>query len=99
VNSGSREDIYIKHKRAHGVALLNYEPRRHVGLKRKHAYGVAVINDEPRHHIVMKRRYPSAAVTTGKTTSTTIKSRTGGDENVHAGVRSRALTFRMSCNF
>jgi hypothetical protein len=28
VNSESRENIYIKHKRAHGVALLNYEPRR-----------------------------------------------------------------------
>jgi hypothetical protein len=92
VNSESRENVTIRHKRARGVALLKGETERDIVIKRKRAHRAAALSYEPRRHIVVKRRHPGVAVTTGETTRTTVKSRMGSNTNVRAGVRSRETT-------
>jgi len=87
VNSGSREDIVIKRKRAHGVVTFNDEPRRRVVIKRRHP-DVITFNDEPRRRVVIKRRVPDVAIETSRTT----RSRVGGEVNVRTGIRSHETT-------
>jgi hypothetical protein len=90
VSSGSREDIVLKRKRAHGVITFNDEPRRgeDIVLKRKRAHGVITFNDEPRRRVVIKKRQPDFAIETTRTT----RSRLGGEVNVRTGIRSHETT-------
>jgi hypothetical protein len=91
VSSGSREDVVIKRKRAHGVVALNDEPRRHVVIKRRHP-GVAITTGEASRTTVRNRVGRDVNVRAG------VRSRetTGSSIEINRGQISSSSSLRGS---
>ncbi len=71
MNSGTREEILLKRKRAHGAVVFNQEPRHRMVM----------------HHVVIKRRQPGVAVTgetSGTTVRSRVGGETNVRAGVHA---------------
>jgi hypothetical protein len=75
VNSERGEGIIIKRKRAHGIAMLNHEPRRHIVIKKTHP-GVAVTTGETTRATVRSHIGSGANVGAGKRSRETTGSST-----------------------
>ena len=85
VRGGGSDDVFIKRKRAHRVVGVDNEPSG-VVIKKKIKRRFVASEPEGRTTII-KKRQPSVAVR-GETSRATVRSRTSGDVNFRANVRS-----------